>query len=208
MLGVMNTLIYARWEPPVPTGLPELEGHIADVDSAIDFAARLDDAFAADSTDYTLLDALCTALIVRYSRLFTQGLRAPLQIESVAGLTDEHRAVHERVLAIRNKHVAHAVNRFETQSIYVGFDPDEQDKARVTAVSSGTRTQIALTPHEVRLLSRLCTICYEHLLGLQAVECQRLMALAQALSAAELQALPRGPVEPDLNPRKVRAQSP
>ena len=204
----MNTLTYARWEPPVATRLPEIEGHIADLESAIEFAARLDDAFESKAQDYTLLDALCTALVVRYSRVFLKGIRASLRLDAVAGLAGEHRVVHERVLAIRNKHIAHAVNRFETQSVYVGYDPSANDQARVTAVSSGTRTQIALNRHEVRLLSGLCVRCYEYLRTRQVAECQRLMALAQALSPTQLRNLPVGPVEPDPNPLTVRAQSP
>lgn len=203
--NTMNTLTYARWEPPIPTNLPEVEGHIVDLLSAIDFAAELDAAYLSKPWNYTVLDALCTALIVRYSRLFTQGVRAPFKLDTVAGLADEHLALHERVLAIRNKHVAHPVNRLETQSVYVGFDLEAGDKARVTAVSSGTRTQIALCHKEVQLLQGLCMRLYEFLRTQQVAECEHLMHEAQTLSPEQLVALPRGPVDPDLNPRRGRA---
>lgn len=203
----MSTLTYARWMPPVATTLLELEGCIADFWSAIDFAARLDAAMVSKPIDYVLLDAFSTALIVRYSRSFKQGKRARLEVTPDLRLTDEERRIHERVLAIRDKHTSHPVNRFETQAVYVGFDPSAGDQANVTAVSSGTRTQIPLTVEEVRIVSSLCRKWYAKHRDEQVAECQRLLALAQLLSAGELSRLPVGPVEPNLNPLKERVQA-
>ena len=204
---VMTTLTYARWAQHPPTRLPELEGCIADITDAIDFVARLEALLTAPLRDYVLLDAYATALIIRYARSFKGGRRGELKLKDALHLSDEERTMHVRVLGIRDRHIAHPVNRFETQALFVGFDPAAGPQARATALSTGTRTQIALDSHDLRVIQSLLRKWYAHLREQHAAECARLLPIAQELSAAELLSFPVGPVEPDMNPSRLRSQS-
>jgi hypothetical protein len=61
-----------------------------------------------------IMDGLSTALVVRYSRAFVSGVRhSPHARTALAELTEEQRAVHDAVVTMRDKHIAHSVNAQE-----------------------------------------------------------------------------------------------
>lgn len=200
----MSSLTYARWSSSVSNILADLEGVHNDLFTTRFFVLRLEEAFLNSSHDYILLDALATAVLTRYARSFTTGVRQRLDASKNAALSAPERALHERLLAIRDKHIAHPVNCFETHAIYVGCCPDEPTATRVTAVSTGTRTSIGLTVEDVIGLKTLCFRWLDHVGDLMRKEEASLLACAQQLTAAELLALPYGPVEPHDDPTKVR----
>ena len=204
----MSELFYGRWNPPGATTLPDLEGCFNDMWAARDFCARLEGLASLAGQDYVLLDALETAALVRYCRCFTTGKRLRLRLEGGPQLTAEESRLHERISAVRDKHVAHPVNRLETQSVYVGFQVGPRGQACATAVSTGTRSGLSLSACEASALAALCAKWMEWLRDEMNSEGSRLLPLAQAMSAEQLLALPRGPVEPCPNPSKVRPNGP
>jgi len=188
----MSSLTYARWNPPVSSDLADLEGAWHDLFSARDFIARLEEGLLASSRDYTLLDALATAALTRYARSFTTGVRGRLDASKNAALCATEQTLHERLLAIRDKHIAHPVNCFETHAIYVGFCLDEASTARATVVSTGTRTSIGVTVEDIAGLKTLCQKWLNHVGELMRIEEARLLAYARQLTPSELLALPHG----------------
>lgn len=200
----MSEAFYSRWNPPGTTALPELEGCLNDMWAARDFCFRLEAVANSSNQDYILMDALETAALVRYCRCFTTGKRLRLGVNCGPPLTDQEVLLHERVSAVRDKHIAHPVNRLETQSVYVCVQVDPEAQARATAVSSGTRTGLSISASDAAALAVLCAKWLTWLRDAMNAECSRLLPLAQALSAEQLLALPRGPVEPHANPLQVR----
>lgn len=200
----MSTLVCARWNPPVSSTLADLEGVWNDLFSARDFSVRLGAAFLVSPYDYTLLDALSTAALTRYARSFTTGVRERLKVHVEDALNVDEKEMHERFMAIRNKHVAHPVNLFETHAINVGFCEEDPPNARATVVSTGTRTSIGLTLGEAMAIKALCETWPAYVRVLMKKEEERLLTYAQQLTASELLALPRGPVEPQDDPEKRR----
>ncbi len=198
-----STLEYRRWEPTIPTRLPDIEGLRNDMWAARDLAQRLTSALESGASDYTLLEAWETAAIVRYCRSFTTGKRERLKPQDNPSLLAEDIALHERLCLIRDKHIAHPVNQFETHSVYVGFCATSEPP-RVTAISSGTMSGLTLSLPVVSALSELCTKWIVWLQQEAERESASLLVLAQRLSGEELLALPRGPVELTPNPKKVR----
>jgi hypothetical protein len=69
-----------------------------------------------DTTSRALLDSA----VVRYGRCFNRGKRTRLD-KVVKQLADEHVRMHEFVMSLRDKHIAHSVNEFEMagSQIYV-----------------------------------------------------------------------------------------
>lgn len=199
---------YVRWEPPTPTNLADLEGAWNDLFSAFQFIKQIEELGCAkqDMAIYTMLDALTTAALIRYARSFTTGVRERLVVSQNQLLDVAEEALHERFLTIRNKHVAHPVNCFETHAVYIGVSPDDDlFNAKASAVSTGTRSDVGLSPEDLSSLKSLCEKWLEHVRSLMQHEESKLLELAQQLTAEQLLALPRGPIEPDMNPAKVRS---
>lgn len=203
----MSSLTYGRWSPPVHSDLADLEGAWNDLFSAREFFSRLEAAFEHRPHDYTSLDILVTAALARYARSFTTGVRKRLNASSIETLDVAEKMLHERLLAIRDKHVAHPVNAFESHAVYVGFCPEDLLNARATVVSTGTRTSIGLTMKEATASRALCETWLEHVRKLMQAEESRLLEHAQQLTARQLLALPRGPIRPHHDPERRRPRA-
>lgn len=199
---------YVRWEPPIPTKLADLEGCWNDLFSVYQFIERIEHEVTISKSDNLILDALATAAFVRYARSFTTGVRARPDAKQKYLLDAHELALHERLLAIRSKHIAHPVNCFETHAIYIGVSPDDDtDNARASIVSTGTSFGVGLPPEELSAFKLLCENWLQHVRDLMDQEQRKLLPLAQQLTATQLWALPRGPVELDPNPKKSRSSN-
>jgi hypothetical protein len=62
---------------PEAADLADLTGIRYDLGTAKDFAVRLRSILSTDRPDYSLVDPLSTAILVRYSRVFVGGIRKP-----------------------------------------------------------------------------------------------------------------------------------
>ncbi|MEA2604470.1 MAG: hypothetical protein QOF89_5462 [Acidobacteriota bacterium] len=121
----------ATWGPRLISSdeaakLADLTGARDDLEAASGFCDRLAEVEIASPTSLVMLDALSTAIAVRYARCFTTGVRARLSDEVLAGLSDDLRSLHAYLLVVRNKHVAHSVNALEENhvTIHVREPPD------------------------------------------------------------------------------------
>jgi hypothetical protein len=73
---------------PQAQTLADLTGISFDLETAHDFAAKLREMVGAGNPDFTLIDALTTAMLVRYSRAFTSGSRQSLKEEALLAAFD------------------------------------------------------------------------------------------------------------------------
>ena len=65
-----------------------------------------------------------TAAVVNYARYHSRGARQRLSKDLLDSLTPAATATHERLIAVRDKHMAHSVNSMETNlAIYELSDP-------------------------------------------------------------------------------------
>ena len=186
---------YRKWTAPVPTSIPDLHGWIADIDSAREFAERLTEECEKQEPEPLLLDALTTAAIVRYCRCFTTGVRSKLHIDKLPSATPVEIEVHERICAIRNWHIAHAVNQQEMHGLYVIVDDSPGATTGAIGFSSQGTSQIPLLPADAAEMANLCSRWIAQLKGELAQENLRLMPLARQLSREEALRLPEGELE-------------
>ena len=90
--------------------LGDLAGIRQDLQDAQRFARRLGQVLQPESYDSDLVDSLSTAMLVRYARAFSPGVRKQLGRPQLDRLSAAHRASHEKFNDWRSKHVAHSVN--------------------------------------------------------------------------------------------------
>ena len=108
------------------------------------------------------LDALWTAAFILYGRVFATGVRAAAK-PSLDELTTDERELHDYIIDVRNKYVAHSVNGFE-HSQTVAFVVELEDGRRAmtgTAVEYMSLSRIA--PESAR---RFAALCDTHIHGL------------------------------------------
>lgn len=140
--------------------LGELYGVEQDLEATKDYCERLRRELSDfTSADWTLVYALSEAAVVRYARCFTNGTRVNLD-PSLLG--PNAREVHNWLWNLRNKHVAHSVNEFESWSVIVHV-VEPPDPAAVHHVSMGAGRVGGLSPDLVESLLSLCDITLEHL---------------------------------------------
>lgn len=200
--------IYRRWNPPVETRVPNIHGWLEDIHAAHDMATRLLHESRAENPDPVLLDALTTATIVRYSRCFTSGIRKRLSINELADASPEEIEIHEKILTIRNRHIAHPVNEQEVHALYVILDGSPEATTGAIGFSSYSSSESPLLRFEVSSLMELCEKWFRWLEA-QLVEANtQLFPIASLLSRAELLSLPQDEPQPNPDIWASRRQSP
>jgi len=196
-----------RWPTSEETPLPELFGISEDLMSAWLLFQNVEVVSGSISirlNQYEVHDALVSAAIIKYLRSFGTGVRLKLAIEDVVGISATLLALHNRLKAFIDRHIWNAVSGFETASVFVSVHDDGTDHAHIRGVSSGGRSSLMLSSVEIVRAVELCSVVMEHVRRLMADESSRLLAIAQRLTVAEINALPIGPVEPNPNPMSRR----
>ena len=144
------------WSPRLVTSaeaatLADLAGAKYDLETAIGFCSKLEAVELRSPDALVLIDALSTAITVRYARCFTTGVRSKLDADVVNALPSNLRPLHEFLLLIRDKYVAHSVNALEENhvTVHVRDSPDSPAiggigtlQARVLALSGESAPQV------------------------------------------------------------------
>jgi hypothetical protein len=201
----MSEVTNLRWVPPEKTSLPDLFGISTDLHSVRNFVLWLEDHYMKNSHDHVAMDAFVSAAVVRYARSFKGGCRVGLKVSELTSLSEQEIDFHQRVIDIRDKHIAHPVNAFEVNEVFVWCRPDDPE-AKVTSVSPGASTSVGLSGSEMVALRELCEKWLEHVNCLMSIEVEKLMVHAKKLTPDELLALPSGPSELGVDPKKPRSR--
>jgi len=98
------------------------------------YLARLQREFQGEESAVLTTECLVTTAFTKYGRCFKGGVRKGVEKELLKSLTSEDLEVHELVINIRDKHVSHSVNSFETPQVCVWLRGGEDDR-KVTNVN-------------------------------------------------------------------------
>ncbi|MBP9144028.1 MAG: hypothetical protein KBI44_06065 [Thermoanaerobaculia bacterium] len=114
----------ATWSPRLVMSreaatLADLAGAKYDLETTIGFCKQLEAVDPQSPKGYVLVDALSTAIAIRYSRCFTSGVRPRLDAGVVKALPGDLRAIHDFLRVIRDKYAAHSVNALEENHVTV-----------------------------------------------------------------------------------------
>jgi hypothetical protein len=92
--------------------------------------------------DFVDWEALSTAASVAYSRCFLSGVRQALNADE---LGPSFRLLHDFVLALRNKHIAHSVNSFEQNCVTVHVSSRFLSPAEIDTVTPSHQRQTGIS---------------------------------------------------------------
>ena len=202
-----DQIIHRRWTHPEAAYSEQVHGWMKDIHTACDFFERFVNEYNSPHPDTTLLEALGGAAVIAYGRCFIGGIREKLDPELLfAGKTSEEASLHDRILAVRSLHVAHAVNKQEAHTLMVKLAQEPGGSLRVVGMSSRSSSRFPLSPDECTAAAALCKSWMKALTVEHVREQQRLLPFFLGMSAAELLALPEDEIQPSLNVNAHRAQ--
>jgi hypothetical protein len=116
--------------------------------------------------DPALLRALWTSAVITYARCFGTGVRMPLTTADVLGLglQGEVQEFHEHLLAMRNKHLAHSVNRYEQIAVGALLTRPESGARRLDGIAPWILTHVVPDVVAVHQLDEMCRLLIEKVL--------------------------------------------
>ena len=134
----------------------------------------------ADPIDFLLIQALTTSLIVRYCRPFAKGVRkSQIARDLVGELSSTEGLYHQRNLDLRNKHIAHSVNSFETNYLYAEWIEKPMMPSTITKIGVAETKIIGLNSAELEAIVSITEKYIGSLDKLIAAETQRVLELAK-----------------------------
>lgn len=151
--------------------------------ACVELLGRLPEHGASESD--VLVEALFTAILVGYARCFGSGVRHRLTNDDIGALhlAGDPIGFSDHARAMRDKHVAHAVNPFEQVAAGVVLMPLEDGAERsVQGVAFGQMRMTSWDRESIALLADLAT-------ALQRATAKRIEAASETLKS-EAQALP------------------
>ena len=146
--------------------------------------------------DFDEWDAFTAAACIRYARCFKTGVRIALDPLDVASAKPDYVELHEFVIALRDKHIAHSVNAFEDNVVMVTIRDDFQSALQVDTVSARHTRRSGLAMRDPARLKDLSQWWYDHLEVLIRAERTRLLEIARRTPIADLRAAGEVPPEP------------
>jgi hypothetical protein len=116
----MARFSYVNIELPEAGRLADLYGFANDLASCRSYCEKYMKTFPAEDTE-----CYWTFVFVKYSRCFNGGIRRPFVGKIPIPLSPEEEQLHNSILSIRDKHLAHSVNDFERHRVRVWLNPAE-----------------------------------------------------------------------------------
>lgn len=167
--------------------LASLEGILGDLDNAMTICERLEKELSdLSNIDFTVLEALNWAVLMKYARPFVGGVRAKIPEPVIEELTPEMKDDHEYFMDLRGKYIAHSVSALEENTVRAYLNPEEEGKQGVSHISVHRLRFASLSIDEVKELKSLCNYFVEKLQLLIEDEKRRVLEYLRSLPTNEL----------------------
>lgn len=134
-----------------------------------------------------LKNALWNSAVIAYARCFASGVRRQLTDQDIDAIPGDGRVIHERVIHMRNKHIAHSVNSGE--SVYAGPIISEEGEYMGGVGSFGMR-EIMPVEEFISVFRDLITFLIRGVETAKEAHFEALRAECEASTVDELRALP------------------
>ena len=160
----------------------DLTGTRYDLESARSLARKLQSVMEEEKPDYELVDALTTAILVRYSRQFCGGVRRWPTEDALDELSEDQHYKHRRLRNFRDKHIAHSVNALEENQPIARYVEGREHTEGVYSVEYHHGRVVGLSLGETENVIELTTAMIEYVDCLLDVEKDALLAKVRSLS--------------------------
>lgn len=193
----MATHTFVDFERPEAFELARLTSIEHDLRSARDLCTYLENEFALAPSGWPpseITDAFSTAIVVRYSRAFLKGARHGLGERELTVLSQEQLENHNRLRALRDKHMAHSVNAFEDTRVQARYCLERVKDEGITSVSAAHYRVFGLSQKDIENVKELCTCLLVHVDRLIAGQKKALLSVIRAFPFDEVLAAKASPL--------------
>lgn len=189
---------------PLPTAdrFASLAGIRSDLEQVIAYCDRMINRYADPELKQTPFDivgfttpfdfvdweALSTAASISYARCFASGVRQSLDSNLLNTADIEFKALHDFVVNLRNKHIAHSVNPLEENLVTVHIDDRFQSAQEIETVASSHTSVAGLSTEVPAQLKRLAQWWLDKVDEEMAVERAKLLQIARNTPLSDLKA--------------------
>lgn len=176
-------------EVPVPSAdlLADSVSIINDLRFVIACCARLRDELGDGDADSLVIQALWSSSVTTYARCFKDGKRLGLKRSDVEGFDGTGAlALHQWIMDMRNKHVAHSVNPFESARVGVILASSNAAAREVVGVAEMSMSWISATREGVESVGRLSQMLLERVEARHTEQHEAVLAEARQLDIDEL----------------------
>lgn len=132
-----------------------------------------------------LAGELSFAAVIKYGRTFGTGARSGIPVSWINQLPDCYKESHKYFKDIRDKFVAHSVNTFEDNQVFVYLSP-QFAPVEVSSITVDTGRVVSLSSEDIRTLKSLAGALKQLVQQEIAVEKSRVLEIARSLSLADL----------------------
>ncbi len=141
-----------------------------------------------DSSEFVLAEALLSAALVRYARIFSKGgVRAKeVPIALKASLTPSLLKKHEWFIECRNKHIVRSINAFEDNQVMARLIPEERGPKAISDISVQRQRLLSLGTDKITDLRKLCNDLMTVLETLVAKEKIKVLEAAKKIPIEQL----------------------
>ncbi len=182
----MATYTFVNIDEPYTADLADLWGIQEDLTSARAFTHLLQQAYPMNGPqDMALLDALSTAIVIRYCRPFSSGRRLRLEEETLAIFSPEQRAKHDHFSGIRDKHAAHAVSAFEESQPLARYTLERVEQEGITSITVNHAKVVGLSHRDQKDMIELTTTLIEHVGARIAAEQAKILTYVRSFPVRE-----------------------
>lgn len=184
---------------PEAQWLSDLNG----IETDLDAADRLCRRFMAESTrlsklpdsdheawieDFLAVGDTFFSAVVRYGRTFTSGTRSGIPGEWIDALSPQLQEAHLYFKTLRDKFIAHSVNRLEDNHVFAILQSDEDGMESPTHITVERGRVMTPSHEEVESLRHLVTALKVRIASEIKTETTRLLRIAQSMPIEELKA--------------------
>ena len=165
-----------------------LQSQLLDLDIALNALGRIRHYSTFSPLDPVVSHALYAAALNYYARAFKSGVRCACTIDSLS-LTDDERREHDRLIALRDKWLAHSVNALDQVAVGIilsGFD----NEASVVDVARMRLRMWDLPLEGIQRVEDFVRNIRRRVEAQNQEAYEQLLARARATPVADLQRLP------------------
>lgn len=123
---------YVNVQLPEAKRLADLYGIAYDLQACRDYCDKylraFEGAFSRATDEAKHLECFSVYVFVKYGRCFKGGVRGKAGVEALTALSAEDLELHNLVVNIRDKYVAHSVNDLESHKVQVWLNPEEKGR--------------------------------------------------------------------------------
>lgn len=185
----MATNTFVEIDIPEAANLADLTGISHDLESAKQFATQLKEMLSREPPDYSLIEPMTIAILVRYSRPFTTGVRRWFGEAEIETLSPKQKTAHERFRLWRDKHIAHSVNVFEDNQPIARYWVERFDDEGFTSVECNSTQLIGLSAYDIEMILELTTHFLEEIKPRLKIEKERVLEIVRSLPREEVLAM-------------------